>query len=228
MKYTLASAAMLAASAMGTSAAAQDDQVNNGGFRVEALAGWDRVDLSLDEDTDFEGNDSGIFYGAAVGYDLPAGPVMVGVEAEVSSSTTGEKETVEDFDVDGSIYDGTISLSDGFNWYLGGRLGVWASESTAFYGKVGYAWTTVDLDATGTVDGVAGSDSADLNFSGFRFGAGVEQKLSNSAYAKIEYRYTDYSEGEVEYQGDTLDFGDALEFVDLERHQVVAGVGFRF
>jgi outer membrane immunogenic protein len=46
------------------------------------------------------------------------------------------------------------------------------------------------------------------NFDGFRIGAGVEQSFGKF-YGKIEYRYSNYE-------------------LDLERHQVVAGLGVRF
>lgn len=228
MKKIIISTVALAVGMSSSAAFAQSTEEGAAGFRVEALAGWDRVDLSIDEANDIEDNDSGVFYGVGVGYDLPAGPVLVGIEAELSSSTNGFEETVSDLDIDGSVYDGTLSVEDGLNWYIGGRLGTWVSDSTAFYGKVGYAKTTIDIDAVGTVDGVSGSDSADLNFSGFRFGAGVEQRLGANAFGKLEYRYTSYSDGEVEYDGDTVDISDVFDAVDLERHQIVAGVGYRF
>lgn len=208
---------------MATAATPVMAQSDDGGFRIEALAGWDRVDLSIDEANDIEGNDSGIFYGAGIGYDLPSGPVLVGIEAELSSSSNGIEEEVEDID-----YSARASVEDGLNWYIGGRLGTWVSERTAFYGKVGYARTTVDVDVSETIGGVTERDSADIDFGGFRFGMGVEHKLGSKAFGKLEYRYTSYSDAEVEYDGESVDVSDLLEEVDLERHQIVAGVGLRF
>ena len=47
----------------------------------------------------------------------------------------------------------------------------------------------------------------------------------SGAFVKLEYRYSNYSS--LKYN-DTL-FNDSNEIgVDLDRHQVVAGVGFRF
>ena len=47
----------------------------------------------------------------------------------------------------------------------------------------------------------------------------------SGAFVKLEYRYSNYSS--LKYN-DTL-FNDNNEIgVDLDRHQVVAGVGFRF
>lgn len=47
------------------------------------------------------------------------------------------------------------------------------------------------------------------NGSGLRVGAGLEYDLGNKLFAKTEYRYTNYEQ-------------------DVERHQLLAGVGFRF
>lgn len=49
----------------------------------------------------------------------------------------------------------------------------------------------------------------DENGDGFRVGAGVEHKFTDKLFLKGEYRYTNYE-------------------ADVERHQIVAGVGVRF
>jgi outer membrane immunogenic protein len=55
------------------------------------------------------------------------------------------------------------------------------------------------------------------NADGFHLGAGYEVNVSANTYVKAEYVYTKYS------VGDTLGSD-----VDLQRHQGVVGVGFRF
>src|SRR3546814_13386753 len=62
------------------------------------------------------------------------------------------------------------------------------------------------------------------NADGFRVGAGVEQLFGPTAYGKLEYRYSNYSNLEHNREGTT----DLSRNIDLDRHQVVAGVGFRF
>lgn len=195
------------------------------GFRVEGIGGYDRVDLGIGEGAEDEGNTDGVFYGAAAGYDWQSGNVLFGLEAEVSSSTIGDEIDVIET-IDGSVYDGTISLEDGLNWYAGGRIGA-VTGANLFYAKAGYARATIDLDIEGTVDGEAGSDQADFNFSGLRLGVGYERSFG-SAYGKIEYRYTNYSDADAEYDGETIDLESAFGEFDAERHQIVAGVGVRF
>ena len=206
-----------------TPAFAQDKEFE--GLHVEGLVGYDRIDLSIDETTDSEGNTDGVFYGVGAGYDFQVGRFTYGIEGEIGSSSNGEEYDFVDT-IDGSAYDGTISLEDGLNWYVGAKLGTVAG-SNMFYGKVGYARTTLDLDLDGTVDGTPQSERLDFNLSGVRLGVGYERSFGG-AFGKIEYRYTSYSDADIEYDGETLDLEDELGEFDTERHQVVAGLGFRF
>ena len=77
------------------------------------------------------------------------------------------------------------------------------------YGKAGYSNARVGLDYE---DGTS-SDALDFdegeNLDGIRVGAGLEFALGPNSYAKTEYRYSNYEQG-------------------FDRHQVVAGFGFRF
>lgn len=222
MKKTVFVAALTCA-AISAPAAAQEEKEFQGP-RAEVLVGYDRFDAGLDGYDD-GGNAEDVFYGAAIGYDFQSVGIVFGIEGEIASSGNGESVDVVET-IDGVVYDGTISLEDGVNLYGGARVGVPAGDTGLLYFKAGFAHTNLDLDLEGTVDGVAGSDSADISFSGLRIGGGYEYSFGG-AFAKLEYRYTSYSDGDVKYDGESFDanaFGD----IDLERHQVVAGVGFRF
>lgn len=189
------------------------------GPRVEVLVGYDRFDAGVD-DLDDGGNAEDIFYGAAIGYDFESVGIVFGVEGEIASSGNGEEETF--FDGADSY---TISLEDGLNLYGGARIGTVVGDGLIYF-KGGFAHTTLDLDATATIGGVTESDSADISFSGLRIGGGYEYSFGN-AYGKLEYRYTSYSDGDVKYDGQSFDanaFGD----IDLERHQILVGLGYRF
>ena len=222
MKLILAGAALCAVS---SPAFAQQVDGSFDGFRAEALAGYDRVDLSIGEGSDNEEKSDGVFYGGAVGYDIQLDHLLFGFDGEIGSSTNGEEVsgagTFEGYD-----YDGSLSLEDGLNWYAGVRAGT-VVGSNLLYAKVGYARTTIDLDIDGTIDSEPVSERVDFNFSGVRFGAGLERSFG-PAFGKIEYRYTTYSDADAEYAGDTIDIEDELGDFDTERHQVVVGVGIRF
>ncbi len=47
-------------------------------------------------------------------------------------------------------------------------------------------------------------------------------------YLKTEYRYSTYSGGSASYDDDSIDLDEAFNFIDLERHQVIIGLGARF
>ena len=74
--------------------------------------------------------------------------------------------------------------------------------------------------AYGTVD-----TKSNIDTDGYRLGAGVEQAIGTNTYAKLEYRYSNYGEGEVDY----VNGPDSGRFnLDTDRHQVVVGFGLRF
>ncbi len=82
--------------------------------------------------------------------------------------------------------------------YVGGRIGYVIGGSTLLYGKAGYTNARINL----------GNDNG-INNDGYRLGAGVERNFGRF-FGKVEYRYSRY------------------EKIDLNRDQVVAGVGVRF
>lgn len=106
-----------------------------------------------------------------------------------------------DWDLGTSVAGVTVEYQDssenGFGRDLSavGRLGFKAGESALVYGLVGY--TNQSLEGTG------------IELDGVRAGAGVEVALGTNAFAKTEYRYSDYEAG-------------------IDGHQMVAGIGFRF
>jgi outer membrane immunogenic protein len=97
---------------------------------------------------------------------------------------------------------------------------VTVTPSTLVYAKGGYTNTKIETAFSG------GGDSADFDTSvdGWRLGAGVEQMIGTNVYAKAEYRYSNYNGLKLD---DDL-FGDEDFDIDLDRHQVLAGIGLRF
>ncbi|WP_448661734.1 outer membrane protein [Sphingomonas sp. CJ20] len=111
------------------------------------------------------------------------------------------------FGVDGEVTGSTTKdcvanscIKAGRDLYAGVRAGVIAAPNTLLYVKGGYTNARFILDTPTIHDGE--------NLDGFRLGAGVERSFGK-AYGKIEYRYSNYSQ-------------------DFERHQVLAGIGYRF
>jgi outer membrane immunogenic protein len=154
------------------------------GAHVEALGGWDRVQG--------EGShDDGVLYGVGAGYDIQRGNAVFGVEGEASDSTQKEK------------FDGLTEHASR-DLYVGGRAGAVIGGNNLLYAKAGYTNARYAVSGTST-----GADLAHGNLDGVRVGAGIEHQLSNRAFVKTEYRYSNYEKG-------------------VSRNQVVAGVGMRF
>ena len=223
-KYVLA--AFLAAT-IATPAFAQDTSGFTG-FRLEGLVGYDSLQSGEDDDdgvdsSDNEGDESvdGAVFGVGAGYDFDLGGVVAGIEGEYSEST-GEQETDET--VDGINF--TSSFDVGRDIYVGGRIGFKASPRTLIYAKGGYTNTSIEAAFDDSTD----SMEFDTNVDGFRLGAGAEMLFGRNAFGKIEYRYSNYSNLDFsdDFDVDELDPEDFETDIDLDRHQIVAGVGFRF
>jgi len=198
------------------------------GFRLEALGGYDalksgdRDDDGVDTGED-EGDESleGAVFGVGAGYDFDLGGVVAGVEAEFTEST-GKQSADET--LDGINF--TSRVETGRDIYVGGRLGFQAGPSTLVYAKGGYTNTSIE----------AGFETAsdrfefDSNVDGWRLGAGIEQLFGNNAYGKLEYRYSNYNNLDFsdDFDLDDLDAENVDTKIDLDRHQVVASVGWRF
>lgn len=197
------------------------------GFRLEAIGGYDALKSGERDDgvdtSENEGDETieGAVFGLGAGYDFDLGGVVAGIEGEYTEST-GDQEADES--LDGVNFSSNVET--GRDIYVGGRLGFRAGPSTLIYAKGGYTNTSIE----------AGFETAgdrfelDTNVDGWRVGAGVEQLLGRNAYGKLEYRYSNYNNLDFSDDFDLDDF-DAEDFdtdIDLDRHQVVATVGWRF
>jgi len=217
----------LLASTAATPALAQSDNDAFTGFRLEAIGGYDNT--TADNDGDFspgtqdrfdDGSGQGLdgfVYGVGAGYDFSTGGVVFGVETEISDSTAGETE-------DSAFGPGSrASFEAGRDIYVGARAGVLVTPRALLYAKGGYTNARYGLD---TDDGAGFSRDYSATLDGFRVGAGFEYLLSDKIYGKVEYRYSNYSDLEVDVADNNVNFADFD--VNTDRHQVVAGVGIRF
>ena len=154
--------------------------------------------------TDVEDEDTGgVLYGAQVGYDLQRGNAVFGIEGEITDSTVDECVTGVDVATD------ELCAQLGRDLYVGGRVGAAVSRNVLLYGKAGYTNGRVALDYEDGTAATAPDFEIGRNLDGIRVGGGVEFAIGPNSYAKTEYRYSNYEDG-------------------FDRHQVVAGFGFRF
>ncbi|MFB0613859.1 outer membrane protein [Aurantiacibacter poecillastricola] len=217
----------LSASLFATPAFAQEASVVSGP-RIEVLAGWDRVSTGADETSDFDTNEDGFAFGVGAGYDFVAGSVLIGLEAEIAESTTGISYSAVNEVIEGSVVSGTIALDAAEDIYVGGRVGTVLGETTVLYVKGGYSMAAAELSIDGTIDGERVEDAISADFDGLRVGAGVETAFTGGLFVKAEYRYSPYSGVSMEYDDVSVDLDEAFDYIDVDRHQVVVGVGYRF
>lgn len=194
----------LAIAAAPAPAFAQDARDTFGGFYAGPVLGIDTFEGDGDE------GETGVLYGGVVGYDLPGDRAIFGAEAELSQSSIDESEG--DLFVAGD----RLTLSIGYDLYVGLRAGLRVGPAGLLYLKGGY--TNLDVNAR-----YAAPDSITLRateaLDGYRLGAGGEVKLSRNLLARLEYRYSDYDSGEID---------DEFESIDIKRHQGAASLLFRF
>src|SRR5690606_13376964 len=170
-------------------------------------------DINEDRDESVEG----LMYGAAVGYDIDLGTMVVGAEAELTDSKADT-----DYDSNFNTF-GLGAVDAGRDIYVGARAGFKATPSTLIYGKAGY--TNARFNYVGG-DGTTNYNQ-NLDTDGWRVGAGVEQKFGAMTFGKIEYRYSNYKKGEIDFEATGIADSDRFD-IDTDRHQVVASVGIRF
>lgn len=216
----LASGSALAAAP----AMAQDATTEPGptftGPRIEAVLGYDmnKAGSSIDDGiSDRNERAKGLLYGVGVGYDFDAGPVVVGAEAELTDSTAKSRFGNGEF-----AGFGLGNVKANRDLYVGARVGAKVSPNAMVYVKGGYTNAKFDVrnnDGTTTYN-------QDIDADGWRAGIGAEYAMSKNTFAKVEYRYSNYSKAEVDLNG-TLADSDRFN-VDTDRHQIVAGVGVRF
>ena len=190
-------------------ALAQSEKAPFTGPHIEALAGYD----ALGSGKNFNASSKdGLMYGVNAGYDFQIGGAVLGLEGEYADSTTRARGNSINVAGDSGRLDADRDL------YAGARIGFAVRPSTLIYAKGGY--TNLRLKSTYTNGATTTIDHATLD--GYRLGAGIEQKFNlfgPSGFVKAEYRYSNYGNANV---------GAANLGVDVDRHQVVAGVGVRF
>lgn len=213
---------ILAGSAMAVAAPAmaQDSDAAFTGLRVEGLIGYDSVrpgsTVNIDNADDVNQSIEGVGYGVGVGFDFATSGVVLGVEGEWMESGASTEYDTDDF-----TGFGVANAEMGRDLYVGARAGVLVTPSVLAYVKGGYTNAKIDILATDNTTDLG----TNLKLDGWRAGAGLEVAVSQNIFVKAEYRYSNYGTGTVQLpSGGTSDSFD----VDLDRHQGVVGVGFRF
>ncbi|OYX66416.1 MAG: hypothetical protein B7Y88_04990 [Sphingomonadales bacterium 32-64-17] len=209
----------LSSIALATPAMAQDNSTFTGP-RIEGVVGYDSTrpgsSTDIDNADDIDQSIDDVAYGVGIGYDFAVGGAVLGVEGEYL-----ESEASTDYDTTNFDNFGVSNIDAGRDLYVGVRAGVLATPKTLVYAKGGYTNARMNVLASDNTTDVG----TDVNLDGWRVGGGVEQAFGENFYGKLEYRYSNYEKGEFEapsgLESDRFD-------VDLDRHQVMVGLGYRF
>jgi outer membrane immunogenic protein len=101
---------------------------------------------------------------------------------------------------------------------MGARAGFQPSSHTLLYLKGGYSRTRLTFTYD---DDLANQINEAENIDGLHAGAGLEVLLGSQVYGRLDYIYTDYDDHRV-------NTGDADVVADMNRHQLLLGIGIRF
>lgn len=191
VRYMIASAFL--AGAFAAPAFAQDGDAPFAGFRVEAIAGFDSASYNRIDRRE------GLLYGAGLGYDLDAGRLRFGLEAEGSDSTA---KGCGQIDLD------RFCAWAGRDLYVGGRVGIVTGSRLMPYAKGGY--TNLRIKRRDRAP-IGPEIVTHPEFDGLRLGAGAEVAIGANTFVEAEYRYSDYERRQ-----------------SFDRHQGAIGFGLRF
>ena len=231
----VAASALLAAAGIGLNPASAQSEASFSGFKIEAITGYDDAGVDF-EDNVFEELDqqsqSGWLYGLGIGYDLQNGPWVFGAEAEWSNSTASRDESLTGVRPANPIAGVPVPIATelegkaGSDIYIGARTGYAVSPTALLYVKGGWSFSKIKFEGEGTDGGVPFTFDESASMDGFRIGAGGEIMFTDSIYGKAEYRYTKYSNGDLDING--ADFEPLVNGTNVDRHQFVVGAGLRF
>lgn len=172
---------------------------------VGVQAGWEQSDVGttstpLGTANLGRSNDT-VTGGIFAGYDYKLTPkIVAGVEAGINLT--------DNDDLTATSAGRSVSIDPERSLDFSARLGYLVNDRTLVYGRAGY--TNVRAETTLTTATGTRSGKADLD--GWLVGAGVERSLSDNLSTRLEYRYSDLSEGDGKF----------------DRHQILLGVAYHF
>ena len=147
-------------------------------------------------DFDTDGFVGGVFGG----YNFQTDMFVYGLEGDIGySNFTGDN--------------GVTEAETGFEGSLRARLGVAVTDDILLYGTAGGAAQRLEISDP------VGSDSQTML--GWTAGAGVDVKLTDQVFGRLEYRYTDFG-------SEDFNTGSGIQSVDTSNNRVSVGLGMKF
>lgn len=201
---------------LATPAFAQEE-ANFQGPHVRAIVGWDNFSAGNGPST----SKDGAVFGGGFGYDFQRENFVVGIESELTSSSGS------------ASWDGIANPADHLkveavrDIFIGARAGYVVMPQLLLYGKIGYSNFKVKNQYDANMPGSSRIKDK-VTSDGFRVGAGLKYRFSGNFYARGEYRYTHYGDvNDYELPEPALAAVNGFD-VDVDRSQVIVGIGYRF
>ncbi|MCC0043596.1 MAG: porin family protein [Brucellaceae bacterium] len=143
---------------------------------------------------------NGWLFGGFAGYNLQSGSIVYGLEGDIGYNGMNGGN-------------GTTYSRQGLEGSLRARLGYSPDDAILLYATAGGAATAQRIyDAAGTARGTA---------LGWTAGAGMDAKLTDNVFGRVEYRYTDFG-------STTLNTGSGAQTVSPQNHRIMVGAGLKF
>jgi len=175
--------------------------------------GWGKSNFSGDVFTYGDVKPDGFLGGLYAGYNFDLGNnVVLGIDGDV---------TYNDVSKGIDIYDGDLAVGS-FDNKLRWSGAVRARAGYAFDRFLPYIAGGVafgDVKNSGSIDGIGFSESKTLT--GWTIGGGVDYAATDNLILRLEYRYTDYGDKDI-------NFGDLSVKNDFKTNEVRLGVAYKF
>ncbi|MEO1701699.1 MAG: outer membrane protein [Pseudomonadota bacterium] len=146
---------------------------------------------------DASGYEGGVF----AGYDYAIDNYIIGGEADIALGSVAGEDGATD-----------TNLEKRINGSVRARAGV-AVDRVLIYGTAGLAIAGTEI--------MQSSDADTATHLGWTVGAGVDVKITEKLFGRIEYRYTDYD-------SKTFSLGSEAVASGFDEHSVRAGLGIKF
>ena len=148
-------------------------------------------------DIDTDGFVGGVFGG----FNAQSGMFVYGLEGDIGYSDSNGSNAL------------TASTTSSVDGSLRARMGVAVTDDVLLYGTAGGAGQSLEISDP------AGSDRNTML--GWTAGGGVDVKITEQVFGRVEYRYTDFSSSD-------FNTGSGTQSIDSNENRVSFGVGMKF